>query len=62
MYVCICKQVTDSEIRDICREGCVGFDEIQKRTGVSSQCGKCCELAKSIVEEFTNSTSFSSAA
>ena len=62
MYVCICKQVTDSEIRDICRNGCVGFDEIQKKTGVSSQCGKCCELAKSIVEEFTPPPSLSSAA
>ena len=62
MYVCICKQVTDREIRDICREGCVGFEEIQKKTGVSSQCGKCCELAKSIVEECTHPNSFSSAA
>ena len=62
MYVCICKQVTDREIRDICREGYVGFDEVQEKTGVSSQCGKCCEIAKSIVEESTNSTSFSSAA
>ena len=62
MYVCICKQVTVSELRDICKNGCVGFDEIQKKTGVSSQCGKCCELAKSIVEEFTPSSSFSSAA
>ena len=62
MYVCICKQVTDSEIREICRDECVGFAEVQEKTGVASQCGKYFERANSLVEEFKHSSSFSSAA
>ena len=61
MYVCICQQVTDHEIRDICRDGYAEFDDVKAKTGVSSQCGKCGELAKSIVEEFNKSAGFSSA-
>ena len=62
MYVCICRQVTDREIRDICRSGCADFADVQAKTGVASECGKCCECAKSLVEEFNKSASFSSAA
>ena len=30
MYVCICRQVTDHEIRDVCREGAVSLSELRE--------------------------------
>ena len=35
MYVCICRQVTDAEIRDLCGDGCVDFEQVQEKTGVA---------------------------
>jgi bacterioferritin-associated ferredoxin len=63
MYVCICRQVTDHQIRDICRDGVRNFSDLQAKTGVASGCGKCGKLAQNIVKEFSKSPgSFHSAA
>lgn len=62
MYVCICRQVTDAEIRDLCGDGCVDFEQVQEKTGVASQCGKCFERANDLIEEIRQASSFSSAA
>ncbi len=62
MYVCICRQITDNQIRDLCRNGCSDLAEVRARLGVASECGKCTRLARSIVSEFTNQVIFSNAA
>ena len=62
MYVCICKQVTDAEIRELCGDGCIDFEQVQEKTGVASQCGKCFERANHLIEEIRHTSSFSSAA
>ena len=46
MYVCICRQVTDHEIRDVCREGASSLSELREKLGVASDCGKCGKLAR----------------
>ena len=58
MYVCICRQVTDNQIRDVCRDGASNMSDLRARLGVASECGKCGKLAQSIVKEFTKTTSF----
>ena len=62
MYVCICRQVTDREIRDVCREGAVSLSELREKLGVASDCGKCGKLASTIVKEYAKSAAFVSAA
>jgi len=62
MYVCICRQVTDHQIRDICRNGSTDFGDIQAKTGVASECGKCGKLAQTIVKEFSKSSNYFNAA
>ena len=62
MYVCICRQVTDHEIRDVCREGVISFSELREKLGVASDCGKCGKLARTIVKEYAKSAVFVSAA
>jgi bacterioferritin-associated ferredoxin len=57
MYVCICRQITDSQIREVCREGTSRMADIRERLGVASECGKCGRHALSIVSEFKGSAS-----
>ncbi len=58
MYVCICRQITDSQIREVCREGSRGMADIREKLGVASECGKCGRHALSIVSEFKSSASY----
>ena len=51
MYVCLCKNVTDSAIRRELDAGAASFAEVRDRLGVSSQCGSCELLARGIVNE-----------
>jgi bacterioferritin-associated ferredoxin len=51
MYVCICKAVTDKQIRQSVKEGVASYAELQKALSVGLQCGKCCHEAQDIIEE-----------
>jgi bacterioferritin-associated ferredoxin len=51
MYVCICSQVTDREIREAVYAGACRLRDIQRELGVASQCGKCGQMAKCILTE-----------
>lgn len=62
MYVCLCKAVTDRQIRETISEGATTFAEIRRQLGVATQCGKCCQQAKSIVETSVKKQLFSPAA
>ncbi len=41
MYVCICKGVTENQIRDAIRGGSCTRKEISRRLKVGTACGKC---------------------
>lgn len=62
MYVCICRQVTDNQIRDLCRDGVSNLADITAKLGVASECGKCGKLANAIVKEFSKRANFIKAA
>jgi len=62
MYVCICRQVTDNQIRDLCRGGASSMTDIRSKLGVASECGKCSKLARAIVNEFNKTATFVNAA
>lgn len=52
MYVCICKAVTDSQIRGAVRDqGCCSMRELRTCLGVGSQCGRCAPDARQILDE-----------
>ncbi len=53
MYVCLCKAVTDRQIRESINGGASSFAEVRRSLGVSTQCGKCMQQAKLIVETAT---------
>jgi bacterioferritin-associated ferredoxin len=51
MYICLCKGVTDRDIAQAVSDGAASFLQVQAALGVSTQCGKCSELARSVVAE-----------
>ena len=51
MYVCLCKGVTDHQIRGAIMEGCCSYREVRESTGVGTQCGKCACFAKELVRD-----------
>ena len=51
MYVCICKGITDTQIRAAVQDGASSVSAVHSSLGVASQCGKCGILAKEIVRE-----------
>jgi len=61
MYVCICRQITDQQIRDVCRDGSLKLADIQARLGVATECGKCGQHARSIISEYHKPASYVSA-
>lgn len=54
MYVCICKAVTDKQIRGAKAAGIDTLYDLQETLGVASCCGGCADTAESILSE--NST------
>ncbi len=46
MYVCLCKGITDSQIRAAIEDGASSVREVRNSLGVASQCGKCGVLTR----------------
>ncbi len=51
MYVCLCKSVTDKQIRRAAARGVDNLYELREVLGVSSGCGSCADMAESILNE-----------
>lgn len=51
MYVCLCKGITDHQIRDAVAAGASDLTQVSRRLGVARQCGKCACLAKTVISD-----------
>jgi len=51
MYVCLCKGITDTQIRAAVQDGASSMREVNRTLGVASQCGKCGILTREILRE-----------
>ncbi|HET6630848.1 MAG TPA: (2Fe-2S)-binding protein [Woeseiaceae bacterium] len=51
MYVCICKAVTDKQIRRAKAAGIDTLDDLRDTLGVTGGCGSCTEMVESILTE-----------
>lgn len=51
MYICICRAVTDKDIRAALEEGACTMRELRQRLGVCSDCGKCGPHARKLLIE-----------
>ena len=48
-YICLCKGITDSQIRQAVAEGAENVRAVRERLGVSTQCGRCACDVREIV-------------
>tara|TARA_R110002111_G_scaffold82506_1_gene129974 strand:- start:528 stop:731 length:204 start_codon:yes stop_codon:yes gene_type:complete len=51
MYVCLCKGITDTQIRAAITNGASSLREVRNTLGVASQCGKCGIQTREILRE-----------
>jgi bacterioferritin-associated ferredoxin len=51
MYVCICKAVTDRQIRQAVELGARSLGDLKESLGVATGCGKCAPFAREILRE-----------
>jgi len=51
MYVCICQEVTDRQIRQAVGEGASTMRHLRKELGVAACCGRCAPHAKAVLDE-----------
>ncbi len=51
MYVCICKAVTDKQIRRAAAKGVDNLYELRASLGVGSGCGSCAGAAEAILRD-----------
>lgn len=52
MYVCVCKGVTCNAIRAAVQaEGVASLRDLRRNLGVATQCGKCANSARQILNE-----------
>jgi bacterioferritin-associated ferredoxin len=51
MYICVCKGVTDTAIREAVSKGADRMRDLKTCLGVSGQCGRCACHAKEVLEK-----------
>lgn len=54
MYVCLCKGITDHQIRAEVADGAQSLRDVSRRLGVATQCGKCAGCARQVIREACN--------
>ena len=51
MYVCVCRAVSDSKIRQAVAEGVCTVRGLKDRSGLGSVCGRCVPEARQLIEQ-----------
>ena len=51
MYVCVCRPITENQIRTEVKNGASSMRELKQRLGVAACCGKCARHAYRIIVE-----------
>ena len=51
MYVCVCRAVTDRQIRDAAQAGVCTLKELRRVLGVTSECGQCAQIARECLKQ-----------
>ena len=57
MYICICKQVTESEIHEAVDQGACSLKDIRTELGVGTECGECKHHARQCIRQARQKTS-----
>lgn len=58
MYVCLCKAVTDQDIRDAVDEGAHTISQLADSCGAGTGCGRCQPMAQELIDEHLGDSQF----
>ncbi|MBP6654951.1 MAG: (2Fe-2S)-binding protein [Propionivibrio sp.] len=53
MYVCVCKAVTERQVRQAVSDGAHSLKDLRRELGVTSDCGQCAVCARQCLREIT---------
>ena len=51
MIVCVCRRISDHQIRQAVRDGAQTLECLQSGLGVATQCGRCAECACQVLRD-----------
>ncbi|MBT8048861.1 MAG: (2Fe-2S)-binding protein [Xanthomonadales bacterium] len=51
MYICICKAVNESAIRQAVDDGVQTYRDLSMRTGCGTQCGSCVKMTRQVLSQ-----------
>ena len=51
MIVCVCRRISDHQIRQAVRDGAQTIECLQRELGVATQCGRCAECACQVLRD-----------
>ncbi len=51
MYVCLCRGITDQDIKDAIENGAENFRDVRDLLDLATCCGRCAPEARSIIDE-----------
>ncbi|MGD8175343.1 bacterioferritin-associated ferredoxin [Marinimicrobium sp. ARAG 43.8] len=60
MYVCVCKGITDHQIKDAVYSGADTLGKLRKSLGVATQCGKCACHTREVIRETSGTAEMAS--
>lgn len=52
MYVCICNEVTDKDIKKATLTGICSMKDLRSHLNIGTSCGKCSRHAKGLLNEY----------
>lgn len=51
MYVCLCRGITDQDIKDAMQNGAQNYRDVRDMLDLGTCCGRCAPEAKSIISD-----------
>ncbi len=51
MYVCLCRGITDQDIKDALKNGAQSYQDVREQLDLGTCCGRCAPEAKAIISE-----------
>lgn len=60
MYVCVCKAVTERQIREAVSDGARTLKDLRRELGVTGDCGQCAVCARQCLKELAGHPGHSS--
>ncbi|MFB9885293.1 (2Fe-2S)-binding protein [Balneatrix alpica] len=56
MLVCVCKRVSDRDVKSLHEQGVTSIEALSTHTGLGSCCGRCKPCAEDLLNELNNPT------